>query len=236
MDELLQIKHSHATQKNGFIKQWSFNKDKIIMSLIYNQFNIILKNKTICNSDFYLKKLDDNSLTRIYNIQDFLLQNKIHIETSGINYQKCIELIEYTNNCIGNYTFESPYDIGWYIPHFLKLSIHFYEYSNEPYILLNYKNKDVILSEKKLKVFLEKNKKVILKMQEKIINEHILKNTTRNKQSNQQLNQSSNKQLNQSSNKQSKHANYNFYIKKDLKTRYLVQACKPLPETYPWLI
>jgi hypothetical protein len=248
MDQLLQYQHSHTNQssrsKKSFIKQWVFTKDNIINILIYQDtsFDIkqaFTKDYSIHNKLFYIKV--QKTYTCIYDIEDWVNKNIIYIENSEKNYNKCYELVSLISENIGENTFKTYFEIGWYIPNLLKLTIQLYD--TNKIIQLNYKNKNTILSVEKAQVFIQKNKKVILKMQEKNKKEHESKmQETIKKQKEKQLLDKIELQkiLDAPSHDATKKVGYtkngsNFFIKKSLRDRYLVQACKPLPEKYEWL-
>lgn len=232
MEQLLKLHHIHVNLKNAFQKYWDFNMNNSIYTLMYNKYET-------CDN-FYFKNVNEKMYTHIYNIDEWLNEHLIFIQNSVNNYIKCIELVEYINTYTSA-TLKTCYKIEWYIPSYLKLTMHFYE-KNEPYILLeSYKNKvkqgskpkqavdcegTVVLSEEKLKIFLQKNKK---KMQEKNSKKLVSKPNSLSSHLKDEK-----KPVKDSTLHHNTMVDGNFYIKKTLKERYLVQACKPLPEKYPW--
>jgi len=208
MEQLLKFTHSQSTQQKCFTKQWELSIDNVVHVLKYEESH--LEEKT---SSFYLKSICSNII--IYNIDEWVNKNIIHLEKSENNYQKCLKLVEYINEHIGDNTSKSVLEVEWNIPEYLRLSIKFYETvtpNNEPYILLNYKQKDIFLSEYKLKKFIDNNKKTIQKKNNKQKETPLIKPLS----------------------PLIKKYDTNMFIKRTLKERYESQACKPLPEKHAW--
>ena len=208
MEQLLKFTHSHSIQKKCIIKQWKIFINNTVYVLKYEQQQ--LKNTSETKSaSFYLKNIcDEKTNIIIYNIDKWVNENIIDIEKSEANYQKCLKLTEYINEHIGNKTYKSALEIAWSIPEYLRLSIKFYEImpNNEPYILLNYKEKDIFLSEYKLKKFIQNNKKIIIQKKDKSLSPLIKKYNLAT----------------------------NIFIKRTIRQRYESQACKPFLEKYAW--
>lgn len=244
MEQLLNIEHSHSNKNNSFTKQWYFTIDNVINTILYEEQNIKLKTKTDIIKRFYIKNIHEKIYKRIYDIDEWLEKNIDNIKKSNNNYKKCFELVDYISENIGTYTFKTTLEIGWYIEKLLKLTLYFYEMSdkNDVYIVLNYKNKNTVLTEQKLKTFIQKNKKAILQMQEKNKKEYELKMEELNKKQKekQELDKLELQKLlatpghDATKKVGSSRSGANFYIRRSLKERYLTQACKPLPEKYPW--
>lgn len=218
MDKLLKFTHSNSIKDTFFIKLWRLSINNIVYTLEYEELHSELKSST-----FYLKSIcNKKTSTVIYNIEEWVAENIIHLEKSENNYKKCIKLTDYINEHIGDKTQCTLSEVEWSIPGYLRLSIKFYDTvtpNNEPYILLVYKEKEVFLSEYKLKKFINNNKKTIIqkkayhlkKKGEELLTKEkptILKTPLVNR--------------------------YNLFIKRTIRQRYESQACKPFIENHTW--
>jgi len=222
--------HSNILIDNIIVKSWIYYKDNSICKLEYhnNTFNDIKNNKIFETERYY--NITHEFTESIQSIDDWLDNNKCYFIDANDNYKKSIITIEWIKTHLGNYTKITPYKCIWYIHNVMTLTVHLYK--NE--IVLNYKNNNTILNDKKLTSFIEKNKNTILYAQNKIKQQSIQKIQT-TQQHNLNINNITNINLNNSATIATvKTKPVNFYIKRSLKERYEIQACKPLPVTYPW--
>lgn len=127
---------------------------------------------------YYYKDLDENS-NEIINLAEETQLKKIMIliKKSNTNLNNAYKKVDIIKNIIGDYTYFHGYDIGWYIPNYLKINIDLYkdiitiesmlEQSTLPANASRVKGSSVKgkqrkLNNKTLSVFLDKNKKTIL--------------------------------------------------------------------------
>jgi hypothetical protein len=233
MDTLNQFVHSHVTFKrknnNVTIKRWYYYKEEILSTLEYHYSEYIDEkhNKLYKNETYY--NINNQLTETITPIEKWL---EIHIQyliNSNEYYKISLNTIEYIKKHIGNYNTYLPYKCFWYIPKILKLTIDLY--SNQ--VILYYKNTETILCDKKLKSFIQKNKKTILYAQDKL-KEYSNNKITQQKLQRKETYEKEQDTLLENQTIQKEIKPIYFYIKKSLKERYEIQACKPLPVIHPW--
>lgn len=215
-----------ARYTNRITKLWYYYKENDFICLKYEEF--IYDNKK--TNDFYIKYIDKK---HGFSSVKFIIEDEIkYIENSNFSFNKTEELKLFIENEIGASTFSSVYDIGWCIKDFLKITINKYNYT----ITCNYKNKDVILTEKKLRLFIDKNKTSIIKAMEIIKKKYKLKLEKSKELEDLQKLESLNLniKINKLTKENLKELCKVFSIKKTFKERYEIQSCKPFPEKYEW--
>lgn len=216
MEQLLKFTHSNSIRNTSTIKQWTLSIDNIVHTLEYEELALEIKNPI-----FHLKSnLETNII--IYNIEEWITKNIIHFEKSEKNYKKCLKLIEYINEHIGDKTYNTISEVEWNIPKYLKLSINLYQTitPNKPYILLTYlpKEKEVFLSEYKLRKFIDNNKETIMQKKACYIKQ---------KEEKVSINKKVDTIL-----KVPLIKRYNLFINRTIKQRYESQACKIFIKKY----
>jgi hypothetical protein len=212
------------TNNNIIIKRWYYYKENEFNILEYHYSEYIDKNKTYKNEKYY--NTHDSYTETILSIDEWLETNLTHLIQSNDNYKQALNTIDYIQKHLGNYKYIN-YKYVWYIPKVIKLTVDLY--CNK--VILYYKDTETILCDKKLKSFIQKNKKTILYAQNK------LKEQNNNKiiQKKQiEINEKEQQKLLETPNVVKKIKPTYFYIKKSLKERYEIQACKPLPVTHSW--
>ena len=244
-ERLNKLLYTTVNRHNTIIRKWYFYKNDNLYFLSHeNQvYNILSRNKyTTYNKSVYYVRLIDNHQTyceAIYDIDKWLEEHIELLEKSADNFVKSKDIIEYVNNEIGEYCFAISNERGWYVAKLLKLTIDVYSLK----ITLNHKNKDTIISEKKLKTFIQKNKKIILQTKENNNKERLNRIEAQRenirleklKQENEKQNVISTKAHDATKKVGMKRNCTSFSIHRTLKERYETQACKPLPVNYPWV-
>ena len=238
--------HSYNRSTRSITKNWYFYKNDILYHLSYHEYQYTIldrvskQNIISTSKKFYVHVANDKSCyEKIDDIEKWVTENKTLLESANKSYEKSMEITEYINNEIGAFTFGSLIERGWYIPKLLKLTIDLYNSK----IVLNHKNKDTILTEKKLKTFIQKNKTNILQVQENQRKEHKLRmeiskeqfQLKKLKEEEENKNTISLKAHDATRKVGSKVICTSFSIHRSLKERYETQACKPLPVKYPWI-
>jgi len=237
METLHQIVCSHTNFERHnntiTIKKWYYYKEKVLHILEYHcsEYKDEKHNKLYKNEHYYNT---NNELTEmIISIDTWLETHLQYLIHSNNNYNIALNTVEYIKTQLGDYNTYLPYKCVWNIPKVVTLSV--YLYSNR--VVLYYKNTETILCDKKLKSFIQKNKKTLLHAQDKVKEQSKLKLQEKELQEKElQQKELQQKELQEKENviiRKELKPTY-FYIKKSLKERYHIQACKPLPTTYPW--
>lgn len=225
---------------------WTFyDSNNILNSLQYqhsiyyintlNKKTMIRENTQHISERYILSSFEQKSINeQINDIDEWLTNNFEYLKKSNDNFMKSFDIIKYITSELGEYNYAFTYEVGWSIKDVYKLYIDLYSTK----IVVNYKGKDAQLSEQKLKTFIQKNKSVIIKAKENDHKKYIQRrNEAREKQRLDQLTKDT-EQLHLTSTLAQdithKDKCESFYIKKSLKERYKIQACKPLSIEYPW--
>lgn len=173
----------------------------------------------------------------IKDIDAWLKVNFHLLKTSYDNCMKSFEIIKFLKSELSDYNYCTTYEVGWSVKDFYKLYIDLYSTK----ITLNYKGKETVLSEEKLKIFIKKNKKLINQAKENEHKKYLERlQKTREEERIKKLEEETEKlSIDKSTYDATKKVGYNsksssFSIPRTLKERYEAQACKPLPEKYPW--
>lgn len=174
----------------------------------------------------------------IKDINEWLNVNFHILKTSYDNCMKSFEIIDFLKSELGEYNYCTTYEVGWAIKDFYKLYIDLYSTK----ITLNYKGKETVLSEEKLKTFIKKNKKLINQAKENEHKKYLERlNKSREEERIKKLEEETEKLsiTKNSTYDATKKVGYNsksssFSVPRTLKERYEAQACKPFPEKYPW--
>lgn len=256
MDKLNSLYYSTSKSNSrsslALRKIWKFyDKDNVFKNLeyIHSTYNVSSLNKdTMIKEEKeyvmekYLITCNDNirQSETIKDINEWLDSNYDILKKSYDNCMKSFEIIKYLTSELGEYNYATTYEIGWGVKDFYKLYIDLYSTK----ITLNYKNKETILTEQKLKTFIQKNKKLLCQAKENEHKKYLQRLKERREQERiEKLREQTEKlQLNQDGHNHdaTKKVGYtnkqnSFAVPRTLKQRYEAQACKPFPEKYPWI-
>lgn len=241
MDRLKLLHHSisecNSRGDTSFIYVWTF----------YN-YNNVLQNLEYKHSTIYANMYDENTFTRgnvqhitekytlsyqkestheqIRDINEWVVHNYKYLKESHDNYMQSNDIIKYIKGELGDYNYALTYEIGWSVKDIYKLCIDLY--SNK--IVLNYKGKNINLSDKKVKTFIQKNRELMMQAKEIDYKKYIKQcDEIKQKKYLEQLGKA-----NIVGEVLPRNKYESFIIKRTLKERYEGQACKPLPFKYPW--
>lgn len=237
--QLFELNHSFAN------KHWVYyNKNNDLCVLTNQKGEFMIKDsmnnslKLIKNDTYFIKFVDKRVTDRIYMNE---IKNELeYIKKSQDLYNKSNEIIKHISKEIcKNYsltTFEAVWLIKNNDKNYLKITVDMYKFIIK---LTNYDSKDteIIISPKKLKTFLNLNKSKILQVIKDNNKLHKVK-MEKNKriEFEKLLQQKKEKELELITSHDatrkvgSRVKNQQIYIKKSLKERYEIQACKPFPE------
>jgi hypothetical protein len=223
----------HNQHHNIFItkKNWTFYDIHNNLKYLQYEYKQHIETKHIFYDKFTLHQYDNLLIETInpIDLNEFLTQNLVLLQQSHDNYINSISIINYITQELGNYTYSNLYEIGWSIPHFYNLRIDLFSSQ----ISLFFHNKTTNLTQKNLEEFINTNKHTIQNQYNQNTNKESDTNT--NTDTNTDTNTHTNTDTNTDTNTNDTLLDDKYlYIKKTLKERYLIQACKPLPITYDW--
>lgn len=246
--QLFELNHSSAYNRKVVLYSWVYynkNDDSCILTNEKGEF--MIKDKIFEIDSFHIKLVDKHITERIYmnDIKDELEC----IKKSQDSYNKSNEIIKYISKEIcknyGLSTFEAIWLIKNNDKNYLKITVDMYKFIIK---LTNYQSefeniigKEIIINPKKLKIFLNLNKSKILQVikdNNKVYKVKMEKNKRIDFEKRLQERKEKELELITSHDATrkvgSKVKDNNIYIKKSLKERYEIQACKPFPEKYSW--
>jgi len=247
--QLFEINYSSANKQKILLYSWVYyNKNNVLCILTNEKGKFMVKHKSedklVEIDSYFIKLVDKHKTERIYinEIKDELE----YIKISQDLYNKSSNIIKYISSEIkdcyyGLTIFEAVWLIKNNDKNYLKITIDLYKFIIK---LTNYQDEfhtEIIISSKQLKTFLNANKSKILQVIKNNNKLHKVK-IEKNKKNDykKQLEEIKQNQLNAITHHDatrkvgSKVKNPQIYIKKSLKERYEIQACKPFPEKYPW--
>ncbi len=252
LTQLDSYRHSSSTSNNksgvSIKKIWIYYQNSKMMKLTYfhKSMNILSINKcsgiredtNMVYHNMYYENIEDKYQQEIVDMNTWLNDNLQFIIDSNKTADKMNQVIQLITQELGEYNFASMYDVGWSIPSIFKLTVEIYTGN----IILNYKNKDTKLTDKKIKLFLQKNKDNILNAKQKEHQKYLNKlEATREEERIRKLEEKTVmlKIIEDDTHDSTKRVGFkshstSLFIKKSLKQRYESQACKPFPEKYPW--
>jgi hypothetical protein len=248
MEELNALAYSivNSSGRNTLSKTkiWKFyDRDNCLKSLhlkqdiydvdIINRENMRREKVQQNNIKFYVLNNEYTQVEYINNINEWLDNNLCFIKQSNNNYTKSLDIINYITLELGNYNYSTIHEVGWSLKDVYRLNIDLYSTT----IKLNYKNKDNILTEQKLKNFIEKNKKIIFQVKEKRYKKHFENIKTReNEQLSTQIQNIDIHDLEHDATRKvgSRNKCSSFIIQRTFKERYETQTCKKFPVKYAW--
>lgn len=251
--ENILFKFNYMTVNKGNINIYSwiyYNKNNDLCKLIHEKGNIPTKDKLTQTNTYYVKLIDKHSLRRIHLNE---IENEIeYINISNILFNRSANAVKYISNEIGSNYSITVFEYMWLIKNndknYFKLTIDMYKFI----ITLTFYDiecKEIIVSIKKLKIFLSLNKSKILyviKQYDKIYKVNIEKNKKLNFEEKKKLNFEEKKKLEFQRNYNvitshdatrkvgSKVKTSQIYIIRSLQERYETQAQKPFNTKYPW--
>ncbi len=242
--QLFEMNYSSANKQKILLYSWVYyNKNNDLCILTNEKGKFIVKDKLIDIDNYYIKLVDKHKTERIY-INE--IKNELeYIKKSQDLYNKSNEIIKYLSKEICKNYGLTTFEVVWLIKNndknYLKITIDLYKFIIK---LTNYQSEfdtEIIISSKQLKTFLNANKSKILQVIKNNNKLHKVK-MEKNKRNDyeKQLEEIKQNQLNAITHHDatrkvgSKVKESSIYIKKSLKERYEIQACKPFPEKYPW--
>jgi len=163
-----------------------------------------------------------NNFIIIHDIHTWLQHNFKFIQMSHDKYIESSKIIQYIQSQIGNHTFSTSYEIGWFIKDTYTLSIQLYKNT----ITLLHKKTQKHLSEKQLITFIQKNK-------DTLYTNHV--NTNKHHTINTHNHNTPHILIRQERCVKKISQKYPcLFLKKSSQERYEIQTCKPYPIKYPW--
>jgi hypothetical protein len=243
------VSTSHSRSSSNKRKIWKYydtNGKLMNLEYDYSVYNVSMYVKNTMKKEdvqqthekFTISSMDTrNQSELIKDINVWLNTNFDLLKTSYDNCMKSFEIIDFLKNELGDYNYCTTYEVGWSVKDFYKLYIDLYSKK----ITLNYKGKETILSEEKLKIFIKKNKKLINQAKENEHKKYLERlEKSREEERIKKLSEETDKlSIDKSMYDATKKVGYNsksssFSVPRTLKQRYEAQACKPFPEKYPW--
>lgn len=240
---------SHKRSSSNTKKIWKYydeNGNLMNLEYDYNVYNVSMLNKeTMIRKEtqqtqekFSIISFNNRSQSELIKNIDTWLDKHFHLlKTSYDNCMKSFETMNFLKEELGDYNYCTTYEVGWSVKDFYKLYIDLYSSK----IMLNYKGKETILTQEKLKTFIKKNKKLINQAKENEHKKYLERiNKSREEERIKKLEEETSKLIiDKSTYDATKKVGYNsksssFSIPRTLKERYEAQACKPFPEKYPW--
>ena len=246
----------HSTcQKSDdtFVKTWLFKKENAVHALSYNYGWQFRQGHGYANGyyrkdEWHIMDISEKLATKINNINDWIKDYQCYLEDFKEKYTLLQSLLESVMEILGETTFSTRYETGWYINGGYKMSIQKFEFP-EGIEVCFYDTK--IKSPKPKKItnveflaFVKKNKKRILKIKEEVeinhqhkLNVAKLERMKLPKMEEEHPDQRCINMMrarpgidNEALYKKKMARPSELFIYKPLKERYEIQACKPFPE------